>query len=506
MMLARTLTLTVLGALPLMVHAAPSSGCTATVSPGDDVQSALTAAGPGSTVCFAAGTFRITTPLVPEPSQTLVGAAGRASVLDGARIVMGFTSSGTIRVNRIKVPVFNAPAFLPRRKGNHGFCRIKGCTLQEDVYRDGVPLTRVLSKSKLVSGAFYASYSRNTIWLLDDPTGHVIEQATAPAIVESETSNGVTVRGFTIEGAANAAQHGAIHAEGATGWDIADNEVRDNHGTGIIAAASTVESNTVDHNGQLGIGGCCGEGGQVSGNEIAFNNTAGYDAGWEAGGAKWAIANDLTVSSNNVHDNAGPGLWCDINCYNATFTGNTLSNNVQLPVSRKQLAFGAGIMYEISRKATITGNTLTGNGPGPGNVGFYVGANILVSASPAVEIANNVVTGTNGIGILQQHRTDSCSYTYPDGAPACTGGYHQATDEFVHDNTITETGGGEVAGLDEDFGSAAPFAPAANNRFEHDTYHLPSLTDGFFAWNDDDLTVAQWVAAGQDTNGTFSSP
>ena len=177
--------------------------------------------------------------------------------------------------------------FLPRKKGNHGFCRIKGCTLQEDVYRDGVPLTRVLSRSKLVSGAFYASYSRNTMWLLDDPTGHVIEQATASAIVESETSDDVTVQGFTIEGAANAAQHGAIHAEGATGWDIAENEVRDNHGTGIIAA---------------------------------------------------------------------------------------------------------------------------------------------------------------------------------------------------------------------------PFAPAANNRFVHDTYHLPSLADGFFAWNDDDLTPAQWVAAGQDTNGTFSSP
>ena len=177
--------------------------------------------------------------------------------------------------------------FLPRKKGNHGFCRIKGCTLQEDVYRDGVPLTRVLSRSKLVSGAFYASYSRNTMWLLDDPTGRVIEQATASAIVESETSDDVTVQGFTIEGAANAAQHGAIHAEGATGWDIAENEVRDNHGTGIIAA---------------------------------------------------------------------------------------------------------------------------------------------------------------------------------------------------------------------------PFAPAANNRFVHDTYHLPSLADGFFAWNDDDLTGAQWVAAGQDTNGTFSSP
>ena len=406
----------------------------------------------------------------------------------------------------MKVPVFSAPAFLPRKKGNHGFCRIKGCTLQEDVYRDGVLLTRVLSKNKLVSGAFYASYSRDTISLIDDPTGHVIEQASAPAIVESETSDGVTVRGFTIEGAANAAQHGAIHAEGATGWNVVDNEVRNNHGTGIIAAASTVESNTVDHNGQLGIGGCCGEGGLVTHNEIAFNNTAGYDAGWEAGGAKWAIANDLTVSDNSVHDNAGPGLWCDINCYNATFTGNTVANNLQLPVTRKQLTFGAGIMYEISRKATITGNTLTGNDPGPGNVGFYVGANILVSASPGVEVANNIVTGANGIGILQQRRTDSCSYTYPDGAPACPGGYHQATDEFVHDNTVTETGGGEVAGLDEDFGSAAPFATAASNRFVHDTYHLPSLAGAFFAWDDDDLTAAQWVAAGQDTNGTFSSP
>jgi hypothetical protein len=124
--------LALLGAL-MAAHTAHSSGCTTTVSPGDDVQGTLTAAGSGSTVCFAAGTFRIASPLAPEPGQTLAGAAGRTSVLDGARVVTDFTSSGTIRVNRIKVPVFSAPAFLPRKKGNHGFCRIKGCTLQEDV-------------------------------------------------------------------------------------------------------------------------------------------------------------------------------------------------------------------------------------------------------------------------------------------------------------------------------------------------------------------------------------
>jgi hypothetical protein len=37
------------------------------------------------------------------------------------------------------------------------------------------------------------------------------------------------------------------------------------------------------------------------------------------------------------------------------------------------------------------------------------------------------------------------------------------------------------------------------------TYHLPSLAGAFFAWDDDDLTTVQWVAAGEDTNGTFSS-
>lgn len=199
----------------------------------------------------------------------------------------------------------------------------------------------------------------------------------------------------------------------------------------------------------------------------------------------------------------------------ATWLGTTLASALALALigASSGAAHGAPppgctttVSYEISRKATITGNTLTGNDPGPGNVGFYVGANILVSASPAVEVAGNVVTGTHGIGILQQHRTDSCSYTYPDGAPACTGGYHQATDESVHDNTVTETGGGEVAGLDEDVGSAAPFATAANNRFVHNIYHLPSLAGAFFAWDDDDLTAAQWVAAGQDTTGSFSSP
>ena len=46
----------------------------------------------------------------------------------------------------------------------------------------------------------------------------------------------------------------------------------------------------------------------------------------------------------------------------------------------------------------------------------------------------------------------------------------------------------------------------SKSKLASDTYHLPSLTDGFFAWNDDDLTATQWIVAGQGTNATFASP
>ena len=104
----------------------------------------------------------------------------------------------------------------------------------------------------------------------------------------------------------------------ATGWVIEDNWIHHNAGRGISAIMHhiTIRNNVLEYNGQLGLGGG-GYGGieganaLIEGNEIAYNNTAGIDYNWEAGGTKFVHTVNLVVRNNYVHHNNGPGLWTD---------------------------------------------------------------------------------------------------------------------------------------------------------------------------------------------------
>lgn len=84
-----------------------------------------------------------------------------------------------------------------------------------------------------------------------------------------------------------------------------------------------------------------GSGVLVEDNEIAHNNTQGFDVGWEACGSKWWDTTDLTVRGNYSHDNAGLGLWTDFNNYRTVHEGNVVADNAN-----------GGIFHEISYDAT----------------------------------------------------------------------------------------------------------------------------------------------------------
>ena len=157
-------------------------------------------------------------------------------------------------------------------------------------------------------------------------------------------------------------------------------------------APITIRSNKLHHNGQEGIRLNGGSGSLVEGNAIYGNGTVGFDAGWEAGGAKFLDTDSLTVRGNTVYGNQGAGLWTDGSNNNTVYDGNKVYDNA-----------GQGIMHEISYAATIANNTVYGNGLGFDT--WLWGAQILVSNSPNVEIYGNDVTvpanGGDGIAVVQ---------------------------------------------------------------------------------------------------------
>jgi parallel beta-helix repeat protein len=434
------------GAAPGPGPATGTQPCRGTqVVPGDHVQRALDAASAGATVCFAAGTYRLTEPLTPADGQRLMAAPG--AVLTGAVRLAGWQGHG---------PLWRARGALPADPILHGEC-VKGtlCRYAEAVYIEDRALDRVGSRDRVGPGRFWADYDANEIWIGDDPTGRVVEVARTAAALAGPAKD-VTVEGFVVERFANIAQRGAIHADGG-GWTIRRNEVRANHGTGIHATGGQVLANHIHHNGQLGLLGT-GDGQLVEGNEIDHNNTAGFSPIWEAGATKFARTDGLIIRGNNVHDNAGQGLWTDINNIRTTIEDNVVHANS-----------GHGILHEISYRAVIRDNRVTDNGGAEPMLGWG-GAGIRVAASPDVEVYGNALAGNqNAIMVVQQRRDD---WPSPHGA-------HLVRNIEVRDNEVTLAGGGMVGQVD-DTGSDASYG--RHIRFRDNTYRLPSTDAKVFAW------------------------
>jgi parallel beta-helix repeat protein len=441
------------------------------LSPETDLEAAVKAQPEGTTFFIPAGLHRIQE-IEPKDRQSFLGEPG--AVLSGAKLVNDFSRSGTYWV---------AKAGLDDTGLVHGECRDEdpGCAYPEDLFVDDSMLRQVLSLRELGPGKWFLDYDRDLIYLADDPRGRKVELSVATHAFKGDARN-VTIRGLVIEKFANPAQHGAIHGmDGANGdigrdWLVQDNEIRLNHGAGLLLGARMqVLNNYIHHNGQIGITGGDSEGILIERNEISHNNVAGFDPGWEAGGTKFVKTRGMVVRSNHVHHNQGPGLWTDIDNINTLYEDNLVENNENV-----------GIFHEISYDAIIRNNTVIGNG-----FGFDVwlwGAGILIAASRNVEVYDNVVTNNaDGIAAVQQDRGDG-KY-----------GPYEVKNLDVHDNVITMRVG--ETGLAQDVDDDSYFKKR-NNRFSGNTYKLGSQ-DAYYAWLNESRTIEEWLAFGHDKTGSW---
>jgi hypothetical protein len=451
-----------------------------------DVQDALDSNPPGTIFLFAPGDYAIPDQdgYVPQDEQQLIG-DGLGVNLIGAKTLTGWTQSGS---------AWWASAFLPAAADGHGFCTADGenglCTERQDVFFDDARLTRVGTQGAVATGKFWTDYTNNRVYIGDDPTGHTVEQAWNNFAV-SGNAVGVRVQNFVIEKFANDSQEGAIHpGDGASGWTIAYNESRYNHGAGIhggngLGGRHVLLRNSVHHNGQIGMS-SNGLNVQVLYNEIYENRTLDFDVLWEGGGTKFGYSDYLHLRGNYVHDNHGPGLWTDISNGYSLVEDNYVRDND-----------GYGIFHEISYQAVIRNNTSVDNADGTNNTSFYEGGQIVVSASPDVEVYGNVVRGREGIGGLQQARTD-----HPD-----LRGAHEVWNLNIHDNQIELTAGTDevIAGIVCDDATQKPAVwDSRNNTFTDNAYFAPTSSGQYWDWADAVITFTAWQAEGMDTGGSIT--
>lgn len=445
----------------------PPSCIGTAITTSDDLVTLAAGAANGTTFCLQAGTHRLTGAITPNTNQRFIGTAG--AVISGARLLSSWTSdsgrwyaSGQTQAGSA---VGECLAGYPR------------CDLPEDVYRDNVLLTAVDDIVNGVSGKAFVDYTADRIYIWDDPAGHVVETTLATAAFTG-SATGVLIRGLTIEKFANPAQAGAI--AGGAGWSLENNVVRFNHGMGIgMAGTRSVTSNYIHHNGQLGIGGS-GDGSVVSENEIAYNNTAGFDPYWEAGGTKFTFTNGLTLRRNFSHHNQGIGLWADIDNINFVYEYNRIEDNTE-----------AGIQHEISYAAIIRYNAIKRNGTSHHMPGWVDGACIIVSDSTDVEVHGNVCDDNfQGIFGIDVNR----------GSGGL--GAYSLANMNIHDNIVRSSSDQGINSGRSGIAATDPTTPytTQNNHFERNTYYLGPYAE-YFSWDGDDRDFASWTGYGNDDTG-----
>jgi hypothetical protein len=451
------------------VSASPCPANAIGIAAGTPIQDAVDRAGENASLCLKNGIHRAQA-IRPRSGQRFYGEG--QTVLNGSLLLTDFMRQGGHWTARVQLPL--------RRK--HGECLNSApfCNYPEMVFIDDRPLTRVAAKAELASGNFLIDRAEGRIHLADDPTNRKVEVAVALFAFESAAAN-VSISNVIVEKFANAAQKGAIHAREGVGWTIENCEVRLNSGGGIgVGSGSHVRGCDIHDNGQIGLGGH-GRNIRVEHNHIWSNNIYGFDGTWEAGGAKIALSEGVTFRGNHVHDNNGPGLWCDIDCRHVLYEENLVERNRDI-----------GIFHEISFDAVIRNNVLRHNGLG--DRGWFWVSDIVLAASEGVEVHDNriaVARGRCGIVLIDQGRRDN-------------GNRYKTRNNTVLANEMTFEGAPCAGGVsdtkpgDENF----TIITDGNNLFDRNRYRVsqPDLP-ARFVWGRDSTDWNGFRRKGQERNG-----
>jgi len=195
-------------------------------------------------------------------------------------------------------------------------------------------------------------------WLHDgaDPEKHEIKIADKPKLFgcePGELPEGVQhihVKGIVFRNASNFAQRAAVWLYGR------DNLLED-------CVIETVAGQGVAVNGTMRrciIRNCGAIGGSATGEDFVNDSCLWenncwkpYDRGWEAGGAKIALAKNGIFKNCVFRHNGGPGLWLDVDCRNIRIENCIFADNEQ-----------SGLLIEISRNVQVDRSLFQNNGLG----------------------------------------------------------------------------------------------------------------------------------------------
>jgi hypothetical protein len=433
---------------------------TIALNPRQNIAAIVNSAPAGTTFLFSPGTYRMQS-IVPKDNDIFHG--NGAAILNGAQLLAMEPDDGRWSVLAPQGPIAQP---TPSHCGEH----YPLCWIFNDLFIDDQVQAPVQSLAALGAGQSFYDEASKKLYIATNPAGHKVELGTT-MFAFSGMATGVYIDHLIVEKYASPILGGAVGGANARAhsWTVLKVEARWNHAIGIsLGAGSLIEACNAHHNGQMGIT-AHGENIAILNNEIAFNNYAGYNKDWGAGGTKFSGTSNLVVRSNYVHDNLGQGLWTDIDNIHTLYEKNTVVNNT-----------GEGIRHEISYDAIIRHNLLRGNKAG-----------IVVVLSPNVEVYGNVVEvpadGTDGIRLANGSR----------GVGQF--GPHVAHDDHVHNNIVTYLGPAGRSGL------SGPLASATGMIFDSNEYHILGGRGKHWLWGEGPKELSDLHNIGIELHATITT-
>lgn len=425
-----------------------------TFSPGMDIPALIDQYPPGTVFLFRSGEYRGVS-IAPRDGDVFVGEPN--TILNGSKLIeaSAFRQEGNVWVLDGQT----------QRDWRHGNCLDSAprCNYAYTLYFNNQFLPEANSVVEVGAGTWFFDYDNDRVYLGSDPNGQRVELSDVDTVFSS-TAADVVIRNFIIEKYAAPAQHPTLGGRETLNWRIENNIIRLNGGQGINAGSGMkIIGNTIVYNGQMGIL-ASGDDVLVENNEIAYNNTKGYQSKWEAGGAKFVRTNRLIARNNYVHNNGGPGLWTDIDARTTLYEGNLVVSNETM-----------GIFHEISYDAIIRNNIVKFNAPSYRE--WLYGAQIQISNSTGAEVYNNEVVsalgGGHGIMIIEQNRTSDTDETLE----------YFSRDNRVYNNTIVHMDTDGLTGAGTDVSERADaFYNEAGNTFENNTYYVANPASTYWYW------------------------
>jgi hypothetical protein len=490
--------------------AAVCHAATVSIYPGQDIPTIVAQSPAGTTFLIYPGTYRLGTHIVPKNGDSFIGQTACAPPRSSCpAILTGSTIIGPLaKLNGTNYEVAGQTQ-QGRLAATNYLCQpgYLACNRPEDLFFDGVPYRHLYATSLPLIGAqqWWFDYANHIIYFHDNPTGHVVETSMLDTAFLSPANN-VTFQYLTIKGfasplfrAAMEPTDGNANLTSSLNWIIKNCELYHNHGAGVrVAFGLKVYNSYIHDNGALGITGgtvsASPSGIVIQGNTITYNNYAKVISGVGAGGLKVGDTANLVLRGNTISNNDGTGVHFDATSAYAIVDGNVITEN----------AGGAGIAYELSVNSALFRNNIVLRNAIPdaipastAEIGSYASTGVTMYCN-VLEVPNN--KGANAMTVVGSNR--GYNFVPPFQYLMSQG------NSFHHNTVIWDAGAVGAVGYLLTDALHQPNFFLDNIPPDYNTYHLPSLSEANFIY-DNNLsqgntrkTFTQYQASGADIHGS----